>query len=143
MAAIAYALLSQHLEKKYMVFFPSSKSNKFIECWQPQQRFSSVENATYVCVCFLLSLPSPNRLSFCCFFSFLCVTLCGIRFMRCTELYHIVHSNNKQTQLMFTIRLMWRKKNCNIFINFFYTLYFMVNAASAFKTTNKRIEIKK
>lgn len=81
-----------------MAFFLSSKSNKFIECRQPQQRFSSVENASDVRVCFLLSLPLPMRLLLLLLF-FLYSTLCGIIFMRSKETnsHTILHSNNKQT----------------------------------------------
>lgn len=76
-----------------------SRSNDFLR-WKMQRMFA-----------FVFFCPCPHRIG-CRFvvFSVLCATLCGIRFMRYTELYHIVHSNNKQTQLMFTIRLMWRRK---------------------------------
>lgn len=76
--------------KKYMAFFLSSKSNKFIECRQPSRQFSSLENVTYVCVCFLLSLPFPIHKVYIWFFFALtlwcrCIELKPIHIPYCTR----------------------------------------------------------
>lgn len=146
MAAIAYALLSQALGKEiYGIFFchqkainlssVDSRSNDFLR-WKMQRMFA-----------FVFFCPCPHRIGcrFVVFFYLVCVTLCGIRFMRCTELYHIVHSNNKQTQLMFTIRLMWRKKKIVTSLSVFSFILFISWLTLLLRLWQqiKRIEIKK